>query len=220
MSSIEDAQKLVDKLTTSTKPNLTQLRAIAKAYGKNQETADELWMHGATSSRLLALLVLDLKAMNTRSIERMIADVESAAEQDQRQLCDWLIANVIMTKSALKKEAMTWLSEQSAIKQRVFWSVPARTIKAENQAPHTHVLEVLETRMVSADAMVQETMNWCAAQIGIVDAGLRGRCIQLGERLGLYQDYPVSKGCTSPYLPVWIESVVGKQALGNGGRSR
>ena len=69
--------------------------------------------------------------------------------------------------------------------------------------------------MAGADDMVQETMNWCAAQIGITDAGLRGRCIQLGERLALYKDYRVSKGCTSPYLPIWIGSVVGKKAMGN-----
>jgi hypothetical protein len=69
------------------------------------------------------LLILDLKAINTHSIEIMIADIEAAEQQDQRQLCDWMIANVIMKKSALKNEAMQWRSEQSIIKQRVFWSV-------------------------------------------------------------------------------------------------
>ena len=47
--------------------------------------------------------------------------------------------------------------------------------------------------------------------MGIVDERLRSRCVGLGERLGLYQDYPVSNGCTSPFLPIWIGSVVGKQ---------
>ena len=142
----------------------------------------------------------------------MIADIEAAEPQDQRQLCDWMIANVIMKKSALKHEAMQWRSEPSIIKQRIFWSVQARTIKAEHQERNTHLLESLETRMAGAEEMVQAVMNWCAAQIGIEDAGLRGRCIELGERLALYKDYPVSKGCISPYLPIWIESVVGKKA--------
>ena len=212
MNAIDHAQTLVDRLR-ATQPNLTQLRAIAKAHGNNQETADELWKQGETRSRLLALLMLDLKAMNPRSIERMIADIESSEEQNQRQVCDWLIANVIMKKSTLKHEAMHWRLEQSVIKQRVFWSVQARTIKAENQDLNTHLLESLEQSMAGADAMVQEMMNWCAAQIGIADSGLRERCIQLGERLALYKDYPVSKGCTSPYLPIWIGSVVGKQAM-------
>lgn len=212
MNAIDDAQQLVDQLN-STQPNLTEIRAIAKEYGKNQAIADELWKHGLTNSRLLALLMLDLKMMNPRSIALMIADIESAAKQDQRQLCDWLIANVIMKKSALKSEAMTWLSEESTIKQRVFWSAQARTIKAEHQERNTQLLESLETSMAGADEMVQEPMNWCAAQIGIADEGLRGRCIQLGERLALYKDYPVSKGCTSPYLPIWIGSVVGKKEM-------
>lgn len=212
MNAIEQARGLVDRLA-STKPNLTQIRAIANECGKNQETADELWKHGETSSRLLALLVLELKAVNHQSVERLIADIEAAEEHDQRQLCDWLIANVLMKKSALKNEAMRWRSEQSNIKQRIFWSVQARTVKAENQALNADLLASLEARMAGVHAMVQETMNWCAAQIGIADEGLRERCIQLGERLALYKDYPVSKGCTSPYLPIWIESVVGKKAL-------
>lgn len=140
--------------------------------------------------------------MNTRSIERMIADIASAEEQDQRQVCDWLIANVIMKKRALnKQEAMQWRSEQSVIKQRVFWSVQARTITAENQDLNTHLLEALEQSMAGADAMVQERMNWCAAQIGIADAGLRGRCIQLGERLALYKDYPCLQRLHLPLSP-------------------
>lgn len=128
--------------------------------------------------------------------------------------------------------------EPKALRGRVFWDadfdlhhlrvlktcsllivsiVPgSRHSEQEDRAHHTHLLEALEQSMADADAMVQEPMNWCAAQIGIADAGLRGWCIQLGERLRLYKDYPVSKGCTSPYLPIWIESVVGKQAPGIG----
>lgn len=118
-----------------------------------------------------------------------------------------------MKKSALKKEAMRWRSAPSRIKQHIFWPVRARTIKAENQALNAGLLNALEVGMAGADAMVQETMNWCAAQIGVADESLRGRCAHLGERLDLNKDYPVSKGCTSPYLPIWIEGVVGKKAL-------
>jgi len=212
VTAIEQAQQLIDRLN-STKPNLTQIRAIAKECGKNQEAADYLWQHGGTSARLLSLLILDLKAINPGTIERMIADIEAAEPQDQRQLSDWLIANVIMKKSALKNAAMQWRSEPSIIKQRVFWSMQARTIKADNHELNAQLLEALETDMAGADERVQEPMNWCAAQIGIEDEQLRGRCMQLGERLGLYKDYPVSKGCTSPYLPIWIEAMVGRREL-------
>ncbi len=209
MTAMEQAQQLVDTLNR-TQPTLTQLRAIAKAYGKDQETADALWQPGGTRARLLAVLMLDLKVIDQRAIERLIADIEAAAEPDQRQVCDWLIASVIMKKRALQHAALHWRSAPSRIKQRVFWSVQARTITAANQERNQHLLAALETSMAGADALVQEMMNWCAAQIGIADAGLRGRCIQLGERVGLYKDYPVSKGAPRPISPsgsaVWWAS--------------
>lgn len=142
----------------------------------------------------------------------MIQDIEAADQQDQRQLSDWMIANVLMKKASLKKEAGTWLSAKSIIKQRIFWSIQARTIKAENQERNVQLLEVPEQKLGSANEMVQEPMNWCAAQIGIEVENLRGRCLKLGEKLGLYKDYPISKGCTSPYLPIWITTVVEKRA--------
>jgi hypothetical protein len=77
VNAIEQAQQLIDRLN-STQPNRTQIRAIATEYGKNQETADELWTHGGTSARLLALLMLDLKAITTHSTAIMITDIEAA----------------------------------------------------------------------------------------------------------------------------------------------
>ena len=39
-------------------------------------------------------------------------------------------------------------------------------------------------------------------------AKLRKRAIAIGEKIGLYRDWPVSKGCTPPYVPVWVEAMV------------
>ena len=71
------------------------------------------------------------------------------------------------------------------------------------------LLGVLESKMQKSDPLIQETMNWCPAEIGILDEALRDRWIRLGERLGLYKDYPVSRGCISPYLPEWIGAMAG-----------
>ncbi len=35
--------------------------------------------------------------------------------------------------------------------------------------------------------------------------------IAIGEMLGIYRDYPVSKGCTSPFAPIWIGEMVRRQ---------
>ena len=211
MKSATEAQVLLERLER-TRPNNTELRTIAKEQGKNAELAAYLWKHGGFSARMLSLLILELKAVDVPYMEMLVADIESADAKEQSQLLDWTIANVIMKKAALKNETAKWRSDRSTIKQRVFWSVQARSVRAGDHALNEELLEHIERELPTASEKVQWNMNWCAAQIGIADERLRSRCIALGERLGLYRDYKVSKGCTSPYLPIWIGSVVGKQA--------
>ena len=210
MSLPPEAQALLERLGR-TRLN-TEIRTIAKEVGKSPGLAAHLWKHGGFSARMLSLLILDLKAVDVPSVERMIADLEGVADaKEQSQLLDWLIANVIMKKAALKNAAAKWRDDRSTLRQRVFWSVQARSVRAENRELNERLLEHIERELPAAGEKVQWNMNWCAAQIGIADERLRSRCIALGERLGLYRDYPVSKGCTSPYLPDWIGSVVGKK---------
>jgi 3-methyladenine DNA glycosylase AlkD len=211
MSGSTEVQALLDRLDR-TRLN-TEIRTIAKETGKNAELAAQLWSSGGFSARMLSLLILDLKAVDVPTIEGMIEDLEAADGKEQSQLLDWLIANVIMKKAALKNETAKWRDDASTLRQRVFWSVQARSVRAENQALNEELLEHIERELPAAPEKVQWNMNWCAAQIGIADERLRGRCVALGERLGLYRDYPVSRGCTSPYLPTWIGSVVGKKAM-------
>jgi 3-methyladenine DNA glycosylase AlkD len=54
-------------------------------------------------------------------------------------------------------------------------------------------------------------MNSCLAAIGIHFAKHRKRAIGIGEKLGVYRDYPVPKGCTSPFAPIWIDYMVRRQ---------
>ncbi|HEX6372516.1 MAG TPA: DNA alkylation repair protein [Longimicrobium sp.] len=212
MSSATEARLLLERLD-STRPNNTEIRNIAKEQGKSPELAAHLWRNGGFSARMLSLLILDLKAVDVPRIEAMISDIEAVADPgEQSQLLDWMIASVIMKKAALKNETAKWRDDPSTLKRRVFWSVQARSVRAENHALNEQLLEHIERELSTASEKVQWNMNWCAAQIGIADELLRSRCVALGERLGLYRDYPVSKGCTSPFLPSWIGAVVGKQA--------
>ncbi len=211
MSSPPRAQALLKRLDGTRLLN-TEIRTIAKEVGKSSDLAAHLWNSGGFNARMLSLLVVDLKAVDVPYMEKLISDLEASDGKEQSQLLDWMIANVIMKKAALKNETSKWRDDPSTLRQRVFWSVHARSIRAENHALNEQLLEHVERELAGASEKVQWNMNWCAAQIGIADERLRGRCIALGERLGLYRDYKVSKGCTSPFLPIWIGSVVGKKA--------
>jgi 3-methyladenine DNA glycosylase AlkD len=73
------------------------------------------------------------------------------------------------------------------------------------------LLDRIESEMGSAASEVQWSMNECLAQIGIHFPKHRKRALAIGEKLGLYRDYPVSKGCTSPFAPIWINAMVSRQ---------
>jgi 3-methyladenine DNA glycosylase AlkD len=70
-----------------------------------------------------------------------------------------------------------------------------------------HIDYVGHAQMGNADPVVQWTMNSTLAEIGIHFLKLRKRAIAIGEKIGLYRDWPVSKGCAPPYVPVWVEVV-------------
>jgi hypothetical protein len=50
---------------------------------------------------------------------------------------------------------------------------------------------------------VQWAVNFAAGWIGVYDEKYRARCIQLGEKTGLYEN-GIAKGCTPKYLPEFI----------------
>ena len=51
-------------------------------------------------------------------------------------------------------------------------------------------------------------MNNTLVAIGIEHADHRARAVAIGEQFGLYQDWPVSRGCVIPYAPVCIDEML------------
>ena len=37
------------------------------------------------------------------------------------------------------------------------------------------------------------------------------RVVAIGEKIGLYRDYPCSKVCVSPFVPFWIAEMAKRQ---------
>ena len=54
-------------------------------------------------------------------------------------------------------------------------------------------------------------MNNTLLNIGIHHAKHRKRAIAIGEKLGIYRDYPCLKGCISPFAPIAITELVRRQ---------
>lgn len=184
-----------------------EIRTIAKSLKGNHELGLTLWGSGNLEAMLLATLIVKPKQLSEEDVERMAAEVTYA------WLADWLMSYVI--KQHPRKEAMRqrWMESPHPMLARAGWSLTAERIQKNPEGLDPGgLLERIEGEMGNAPTLAQWTMNYCLAEIGIRFPEHRQRAIDIGEQLGLYRDYPVSKGCTSPFAPIWIGAMVARQA--------
>ena len=91
---------------------------------------------------------------------------------------------------------------------RAGWSLTAGRVKREPEGLDlSALLDRIEKEMPKAKPEVQWTMNNTLGAIGIEHPKHRKRAVAIGEKIGLYKDWPVSKGCTPPYVPVWVAAL-------------
>lgn len=182
------------------------LRALAKQIKSSHSLALELWATECLDAMLLATLIIKPKELSLDDMDRMVREVKNT------QLADWLTPYVIKVHPDKEQLRMKWLQDSHPMALRAGWSLTAeRAAKNPAGLDILGLLDRIEAEMGSADPLVQWTMNCCLAEIGINHAQHRQRAMAIGEALGVYRDYPVAKGCTSPFAPIWIEEMVKRQ---------
>ena len=106
-----------------------------------------------------------------------------------------------------------WLKSKNKWALRAGWSLMAGKIARDADGLDMDaLLKQLQKEMPKAVPEVQWTMNFALAYIGIHHPAYRKQALSIGEELGIYRDYPVSKGCTSPFAPIWINEMVKRQS--------
>ena len=185
---------------------LGDIRKVAAELKTDHELAIALWETGNIDARLLAILLMKPKNLSSAELDRMVRSVAFAQE------ADWL--NSYVVKNHPDKEALreAWMGADDPWAARAGWSLTSERIaKSPKGLDLPALLDRIESEMGGAAPEVQWTMNFCLGGIGIHFPKYRKRAIAIGETLGLYRDYPVSKGCTSPFVPIWINEMVRRQ---------
>ena len=186
--------------------SLGDIRVLAKKIRTNHELALSLWETGNLDARFLATLLIQPGKLSPKEMDRMVRSLNFV------RVADWLIAYVVRQhpdKEALRQD---WMTANDRWAARAGWDLTAeRVAKSPDGLDLPALLARLESEMASADPEVQWTMNNTLAAIGIHFPKHRKRAIVIGETLGIYRDYPVSKGCTSPFAPIWITYIVSRQ---------
>lgn len=210
-----------------------KLRALAKTIKANHNLALQLWKTGNIDAQLLAILLMKPKSLSAAEVDTMVRSATFV------WVADWFNAYIVKEQPPADKESLRtkWMNDKNGWAARAGWNLTASRIAqaAKESQPATAVrapkgaqaksgadggadeldlpalLDRIEAEMADAPPETQWTMNAALANIGIHHARLRERAIAIGEKLGIYRDYPVSKGCTSPFAPIWINELVKRQ---------
>ncbi len=182
------------------------IRTLAKKIRTDHSLALALWETGNVDAQLLAILLIQPRKLSAKEVDRMVRSLSFV------RVADWLNAYVVRQhpdKEVLRED---WMGEDDRWAARAGWDLTAeRVAKSPDALDVPALLARIEAEMPDANPKVQWTMNNTLATIGIHFPKHRKRAIAIGEKLGIYRDYPVSKGCTSPFAPIWINAMVSRQ---------
>lgn len=186
---------------------LGDIRALAKQIKADQELGMALWATENVDARLLAILLVKPRTIPAAQLDDMVRSVGFV------QVADWLNAYVVRRHPDNEALRSAWLATDDPWAARAGWDLTAeRVAKSPDGMNLPALLDRIERELAGAAPEVQWTMNNCLAAIGIAFPEHRERALGIGESLGVYRDYPVSKGCTSPFAPIWINEIVGRQS--------
>ncbi|MFM1851771.1 MAG: hypothetical protein RIS54_1455 [Verrucomicrobiota bacterium] len=183
-----------------------EIRKLAKTIKSDHALGLKLWATGNVAAQHLACLILVPKQLSAAELEGLVRTVSYS------WVADWLDSYVIDAHPEKEALRVKWMKDRHVWAARAGWSLTGdRVADGADGLDRSALLDRIEKEMPKAPPDVQWTMNACLAKIGINHPNLRKRAVALGEKLGVFRDYPVSKGCTSPFAPIWIEEMVKRQ---------
>lgn len=152
-------------------------------------------------AQLVALLISRPKSYTEHVLDRMLRTTRSDKAHD------WLL-NYLVKKSphaaALRER---WLGDADPRVRAAGWTLTTHAVTTAD-LDRDALLDEIARDMRDAEPKLQWAMNETLATIGIEDEARRARAVAIGEELQVLADYPVSKGCTSPFAPIWIAEIV------------
>ena len=183
---------------------LGDIRAVAKKLKTDHALALKLWDTGNVEAQLLATLIIKPTSLSAAELDAMTRSTTCP------QVADWLNAYVVAKHPEKDSLREKWMKQKDRWAARAGWNLTASRINkgAADDFDLPALLDRIEKELPKAKPEVQWTMNNTLAAIGIHHAKHRQRAITIGKKIGLYQDWPTAKGCTPPYVPVWVEAMV------------
>lgn len=176
-----------------------ELRKLAKKIKQDHQLAEKLWATGNSDARVIAAMVFDPKQLSQETCEQLIEQSRSYRSNDE------LIFNTLAKTSAARQLEEKWRDSDDELLGRAGWTIIVAKIIAKEQLQKIpDYLALIESQMQQAQGKKQDIMNRALCEIGIRYPEYTRQCLAIGEKLGVYKEVKVAKGCTSPYALEWI----------------
>jgi len=183
--------------------SMGDIRTLAKKIKTDHELALKLWDTGNFEAQLLATLIIKPASLSAKELDTMTRATTCA------NAAEWMNNYVVAQhpeKEALREK---WMKDKDRWAARAGWHLTASGVnKGVDGLDLPALLDRIEKEMPKAPPETKWTMNNTLMAIGIKAEKLRKRAIAIGEKIGLYKDWPMSKGCIIPFAPVAIEALV------------
>lgn len=190
---------------------LGELRTIAKSIKLNTAFGLELWQTECLEARLVAVLIMKPKELSVDQLKMLVQTATYG------HLADWVNSYLVKQHPDKEQLRVSWLSLNANDEPwlaRTAWSLTTeRVSKSPDGLDIAGVLRRIDNELGTAPEPARWTMNFCLGELGINHAEFRDEAIAIGERVGAYRDYPTSKGCISPFVPLWVAAITERQKL-------
>lgn len=184
----------------------SDIRKVAKKIKNDRNLAMELWGTDILDARMLAILILKPKDLSADELDEMVRSEQFF------WVADWLNSYLVKKHPNNEELRLKWMKDSEPMAARAGWNLTSIQIsKGAEGIDLDATLDRIEKEMPLSPPEVQWTMNFALVETGIHHPAYRERALKIGEKLGIYRDYPTAKGCTSPYAPAWINEMVSRQ---------
>ena len=183
------------------------IRKLSKTLKLDHKEIMNLWNSDISDAQFLSVMLMNHKDLSKEDINRMINEVDFV------EVIDKFVKEVVRFHKDKEELLEEWIRSDKDLIKRSGWYLMVYNIQDGKYSSEEldEILEVIKENLVNSLDKTQWAMNHALCEIGIRNTEYTNTCLQIGENLGVYKDMKVSKGCTSPYAPSWINAVVSKR---------
>ncbi len=180
--------------------SLADLRLLAKQIKTDHELAVQLWATGNHDAQILATLIADLKQFDAKTLDAWARDLGNYVITDQ-------FAGLVVRTVYWQKKAEKWHSARGEWIGRAGWNLIGQLALHESALPgryfEPYLIEI-KTGIHQQKNRVREAMNHALIAIGVRDAVLQEKALEIARTIGPVEIDHGETNCKTPDAAEYI----------------